>query len=426
MDAEARQPINKTYVNERRATTLAALDPGSYYPSLNPQHICVVSETYPPELNGVALTLARLVEGLRAQGQVVSIVRPRQRMPDRNNNDALVTLVRGVPLPGYKGLQFGLPAGRRLRRAWRKHRPDVLYVATEGPLGWSAVRTAEWLGIPVFSGFHTNFHSYSKYYRAGRLQGVISRYLRNFHNQTRGTLAPSVDIRDRLQALGFKNVSILDRGVDGQLFRPERRCPELRRQWGVTDSDLAVLYVGRVAPEKNLQLAVDAYRAMKQVSEATKFVIVGDGPLRATLQREHPDLIFCGICTGEQLANHYASADVFLFPSETETFGNVILEAMASGLIVIAYHYAAAKMHLTRGKTGVLVPYGDAHAFVDVSVKLACDPQSFYELRRQAREYVVAFDWQRVIDRFATLLKSVHELGPANPDSSITDAGWVA
>jgi glycosyltransferase involved in cell wall biosynthesis len=271
------------------------------------------------------------------------------------------------------------------------------------------VRAAAGLGIPVLSGFHTNFHRYSHYYHAGGLQHVIFWYLRHFHNRTQGTVTPSVDIRDQLQTLGFQNVTILDRGVNSRLFRPDRRCGELRRQWGVRETDLTVLSVGRVAPEKNLQLAVDAYRAMKQVNKTMKFVIVGDGPLRAPLQSAHPDLIFCGIHTGEQLARHYASADVFLFPSETETFGNVTLEAMASGLAVIAYNYAAAKMHITHGQTGVLAPYGDANAFVDEAVQLARAPQSLGEIRRQARAHAVAFDWQRVVDRFAALLNSVQK-----------------
>lgn len=370
------------------------------------RYICVVSETYPPEINGVALTLARLVEGLQARGHAVSVVRPQQQTSDGvdGNYDSQVTLVRGLPLPGYRELQFGLPAGGLLHRSWARHRPDVVYVATQGPLGWSAVRTARRLGIPVLSGFHTNFHSYSKHYRVGWLQPLIFRYLRDFHNRTLGTLVPSVDLRDRLQTLGLKNVMVLGRGVDSQMFTPERRCAELRSHWGVTENDLVVLYVGRVAPEKNLRLAVDAYHAMRRVSDVVKFVIVGDGPLRASLHKDHSDLIFCGVQTGNQLATHYASADIFLFPSETETFGNVTLEAMASGLVVLAYNYAAARMHLTHGETGILAPYGDASTFVDSAAKLAREPQALLKIRRQAREYITAFDWSRVVERFATLL----------------------
>jgi glycosyltransferase involved in cell wall biosynthesis len=282
----------------------------------------------------------------------------------------------------------------------------VVYVATEGPLGWSAVRTAQRLGIPAFSGFHTNFHSYSKHYHTGWLQPLIFRYLCRFHNRTTGTLVPSDDLHDHLQAVGVKNVTILGRGVDSQLFTPARRCAALRHSWGVSENALVVLYVGRVAPEKNLGLAVEAYRAMQCSSHAMKFVLVGDGPLRASLQKDHPDLIFCGVHTGKELARHYASADVFLFPSETETFGNVTLEAMASGLVVVAYNYAAARMHITPGETGVLVPYGKPQAFVDAAARLARAPQSLPQIRRQARAYGAAIDWQQVVERFATLLTS--------------------
>jgi glycosyltransferase involved in cell wall biosynthesis len=379
---------------------------GSEHRGFNSRHICVITETYPPEVNGVAFTLARLVDGLSARGHAVSVVRPRQQASDRPDYRCgpNVTLVPSLPFPWYRDLQVGIPAGGLLRNCWTEHRPDVVYVATQGPLGWSAVRTARRLGIPVFSGFHTNFHSYSKYYGASWLRPVIVRYLRRFHNRTHGTLAPSIDVRDRLQASGFKNVYVLDRGVDSQLFTPERRCPELRCSWGVPETGLAMLYVGRVAPEKNLRVAVAAYRAMQGFCGASKFVIVGDGPFRATLQKEHHDLIFCGVRTGVDLARHYASADVFLFPSETETFGNVTLEAMASGLVVVAYDYAAARMHIANGETGVLVPCGASQAFVGAAAYLARARQSLHKMRWQARAYARSIDWRQVVEKFETLL----------------------
>jgi glycosyltransferase involved in cell wall biosynthesis len=370
------------------------------------RHVCIVTETYPPEVNGVALTLAHLVRGLRLQGHVVSLVRPRQKGFDGRgcNYDHAVTLVPALPLPRYKELNVGFPAGSVLRRCWLQRRPDVVYVATEGPLGWSAVRAAWRLRIPVFSGFHTNFHSYSTHYHFGWFHFLILRYLCRFHNRTVGTIVATVDLRDQLQALGLKNVSVLGRGVDSRLFSPERRSAALRRIWGASDNDLVVLYVGRVAPEKNLDLAIESYREMQRVNKTVKFVIVGDGPLRAALQKKHTDLIFCGVHTGEELAKCYASADMFLFPSETETFGNVTLEAMASGLVVIAYDYAAARMHITDGATGVLVPYGQSTAFVGAATKLACEPQSLAKTRQQTREYASTLDWQRVVERFARIL----------------------
>src|SRR5262245_24152764 len=167
---------------------------GAHHRASKSRHICVITETYPPEVNGVAFTLAHLVDGLSARGHAVSVVRPCQREsdhPDRRRGPN-VTLVPSLPFPWYKDLQVGIPAGGLLRSGWRRHRPDVVYVATQGPLGWSAVRTARHLGIPVFSGFHTNFHSYSHYYGVGWLQAVIMRYLCRFHNRTHGTLVPSI------------------------------------------------------------------------------------------------------------------------------------------------------------------------------------------------------------------------------------------
>jgi glycosyltransferase involved in cell wall biosynthesis len=278
----------------------------------------------------------------------------------------------------------------------------------------------------VFSGFHTNFHCYSQHYRAGCLRQVIFRYLCRFHNRTGGTLVPSPDLCDRLRAFGFHNVSVLGRGVDSQLFAPERRCGELRSRWGAAEDDLVVLYVGRVAPEKNLGLAVAAYRAMQRSGAPVKFVIVGDGPLGATLRRDQADVIFCGVHTGQRLATHYASADVFLFPSETETFGNVTLEAMASGLAVVAYDYAAAKMHIRHGETGVLVPYGDSQGFVEAAARLACEPHALHKIRRQAREYATALSWQRVVERFATLLTGALGQNVMAPNSSRTRRSWAA
>ena len=368
------------------------------------RHFCVVTETFPPEVNGVALTLSHLVRGLGARGHRVSVVKPRQRKFDAKSCNAHVTEVAGLPLPGYKGLQFGLPSGGLLQQVWMRQRPDAVYVATEGPLGLSAVRVARRLSIPVFSGFHTNFHSYSRHYGVAWLEGLVLWYLRRFHNRTRGTLVPSAELRDRLHARGFKNVAFVGRGVDSELFDPQRRRAELRNEWGVGENEIALLYVGRLAGEKNIRLAVDAYRASKRLCANLKFVIVGDGPLRQSLKTENPDLVFCGMQTGERLAEHYASADVFLFPSETETFGNVTLEAMASGLAVVAYDYAAAGWHVVHGETGVLVPFGDSKMFVESAVGLVRQEDRVHQIRAKARAYAASISWARVVERFETLL----------------------
>jgi glycosyltransferase involved in cell wall biosynthesis len=367
--------------------------------------VCIVTETYPPEINGVAATLARLASGMRARGHTVSLVRPRQAADVSGRPPEPGTLlVAGVRLPGYKGLQVGLPAGGTLRVAWSRRRPDAVYVATEGPLGWSAARAGAALGIRVYSGFHTSFDRYVSHYGAGWLRRPIAAYLRRFHNATDGTLVSTPHLRTALAADGFERLSVLGRGVDRARFDPARRSAALRREWGASDDDLVVLYVGRLAPEKNVELAVTAYRAMQRERAALRFVVVGDGPLRTALARAHPDLVFRGFRTSDDLAAHYASADVFLFPSETETFGNVTLEAMASGLAVVAYDDAAARVHVQHGVTGVLAEPGDPRGFVAAAAALARAPESLPALRRRARLAMEAVDWSRVVERFEQLL----------------------
>src|SRR5262249_48169803 len=291
----------------------------------------------------------------------------------------------GVALPSYREVRIGLPAGGTLGRAWANRRPDAVYVATEGPLGWSAVRTARRLRVPVWSGYHTRFPDYARHYGAGWLEPAAWGYLRWFHNRTRGTLVAGAALRDELVGAGFARVSVLGRGVDGERFSPARRSAARRARWGAGDSDLVALYVGRLAAEKNIPLAVEAYRAMRRVRGRTRLVVVGDGPLRSRLERAHPEVVFCGMRTGVDLAAHYASADVFLFPSETETFGNVTLEAMASGLAVVAYDYAAAGAHVVHGVSGVLAPRGDGRAYVEGAAALATRPDDLPALRRAAR-----------------------------------------
>ncbi len=305
--------------------------------------VAVVTETFPPEVNGVALTVARLVDALLRRGHSVELVRPRQGAGDESRQEAMlrVVTVAGSPLPGYPGLRFGLPAGRALARRWQAWRPEVAYVATEGPLGWSAVGACRSLEVPVLSGYHARFEQYADYYRLGLLGGVVKRYLRHLHNRTAATLTPTVSLARELANCRYHNPQVLPRGVDTRHFAPSRRSGGLRWEWGLGDSSLAVLYVGRLAPEKNLDLLVRGFRAVQALRPNARMVLVGDGPVRRSLARRHPDLIFAGQHTGDLLAAHFASADICLLPSLSETFGNVTLEAMASGLAIVAFDYAA-------------------------------------------------------------------------------------
>ena len=374
-----------------------------------PLRIAVVTETYPPEINGVAMTIAKMVGGLVSRGHHVELVRPSRGKGDRAERTAVSeeVLLPGIAIPGYDFLKLGLPAGSLLRRLWMKHRPDVVHIVTEGPLGWSGVATAAWLGIPCSSDFHTNFHSYTRHYGLSWLHMPVSVYLRRFHNRTARTLVPTDSLRRELEQDGYLNVEVVARGVDTRLFTPLRRIESLRRTWGAGPSDLVVTCVGRVAAEKNLYQLLRTFRAVQEVRRDARLVIVGDGPERPKLEREAPDVVFAGMRTGYDLAAHYASADIFLYPSMTETYGNVTVEAMASGLPVLAYDYAAAGQHIRHGKNGLLASMGDEVVFTGLARLLADNRDYAAALGREARCTAERIDWEHVNDSFEQTLLQV-------------------
>jgi glycosyltransferase involved in cell wall biosynthesis len=370
------------------------------------RRIAVVTETYPPEVNGVAMSLARLVTGLQAREHDVQLVRPRQRAADSAGVASRFEefLTAGWPIPRYPNLRMGAPSKRALVQLWSLRRPDVVHIATEGPLGWSALQAAKHLKLPVTSDFRTNFQAYGQHYRLGWLAKPIMAYLRKFHNRTVCTTVPTEALRARLAASGFERLQLVSRGVDTRLFDPRRRSEALRQQWGVAPDTLLMACVGRLAPEKNLATVLDAYEAVRDVMPDARLLLVGDGPLRAPLQARCPQAIFAGQRHGEDLAAHYASADLFVFPSLTETYGNVVTEAMASGLPVVAFDCAAAAELIQSGRNGILVAGDHAVDFTRAALSLAADSTRRIALGLAARETALGRDWDDVVRRFESVL----------------------
>lgn len=347
------------------------------------------------------MTLSHLVEGMVGRGHDVTVVRPRQlegeQLDARKGYDEV--LVRGVPIPGYRMLRLGLPARGELLRCWSGiKRPDLVHIATEGPLGYSALSAANRLKIPVSSSFHTNFHSYSRHYGFPFLARAALGYLRHFHNRTRATLAPTAELNAELALDGFKNLRLLSRGVNTRVFSPTHRSHSLRQRYGVGPQDLLVVHVSRLAREKNYPLLLQSFTAIAEKLPRSKFVIVSDGPLRASLARTNPQIHFTGFLPRSVMAEHYASADLFLFASLTETFGNVVTEAMASGLPVVAFNYAAAARFISHRHNGWLVPLDDRPAFLEASVRVACDPALRRIMSHHARKTAEGISWQNVIE----------------------------
>lgn len=366
----------------------------------------LVTETYPPEVNGVALTVAGLEQGLRVLGHGVEVVRPRQVDSEARDDELLVP---GAALPRYPGLRFGLPATRRLVAHWQSRRPDAIYVATEGPLGWSAVKAAHRLGIPVATGFHTRFDDYAGRYGVGFLRPWVFAWMRSFHNRAQATLVPTVELQTFLRENGFRRPRLLRRAVDTTLFHPARRSESVRAALGLAPGQLAVIHVGRIAPEKNLALAVRAFRALQQRRPDARFVFVGDGPARNEWAASNPDFLFTGVLRGESLAAQFASADLFMFPSLSETFGNVTLEAMASGVATVAYDYGAAREHMRDGEHGAAVRCGDEDAFIAAVLALGTDDPYRHRCALAARQAVAHLSPAGVASGFAALLTELAE-----------------
>lgn len=380
--------------------------------SYSPLNIEVVTETYPPEINGVAHTISMLVGELRKFNHLVNVIRPKQPsdLPphqvhqQKSNHDFLV---KSFPLPLYSELRMGIPAKKILLDRWSQSKPDIVHIATEGPLGWSAARAARSLNIPVTSDFRTNFHAYSSFYRLGFLEPIIMAYMRHFHNATDCTMVPTEKLQQELELAGIKSLRVMPRGVDTGHFSDKLRSPQLRASWNADPHDVVLLSVGRLAVEKNLDLLIKSYINAKNIEPRTKLVVVGDGPLRESLKKKCPDAIFAGKKSGLELAEYYASADIFVFPSLTETFGNVTIEAMASGLAVVAYQHAAAGDLIISGHNGITVDPGDEHAFIQAVCTTLMNQSLIRRLGYAAIATAKQQSWEEIVRRTECIWREI-------------------
>jgi glycosyltransferase involved in cell wall biosynthesis len=356
----------------------------------------LVTETYFPQVNGVSRTLDRLVRHLTGEGHEVRVLAPCYRERTDLPPGAQLTPYRGFSLPLYPEISICLVRPSQVGESLRDFAPEVVHVATEGPLGLAAVRAARARRLPVVSSFHTHFPRYLAFYRMGWLGPAAWRYLRWFHNQTAVTLCPTESVRRLLLGRGFDGVAVWSRGVDAELFHPRRREEALRRQWGAGPDDVVVAYVGRLAAEKNLPVLLEAFRS-RPAKESWRLVLVGDGPLRAELEREAAaaggQLVLTGYRMGEELARAYASADLFAFPSLTDTFGNVLLEAMSSGLPAVGFQVPGPADVVRNGQTGILVPELAPAALARALSSLAASRPERTRLSVNARRWAESQTW---------------------------------
>jgi phosphatidylinositol alpha 1,6-mannosyltransferase len=397
------------------------------------------SDTYPPQVNGVSVVTALSVAGLRARGWDCGVVAPRYPAGEGSvfsggpaGSDAILLSVPSIAFPQYPDIRLAAPAYGAIARAVRRFRPDLVHCETEFMLGRLGQLAALRAGVPVVSSYHTDFARYAEAYGVPWLRASVSRYIARFHRRSRRTYTPSAHSRDELIGIGVRDVEVWGRGVDADSFSPTRRSDALRAQLGVGNRFM-FLHVGRLAPEKRAEQVADAYRVAvgRLPPDSTRLVIAGAGPREAAVRAAAPEgTIFLGYLDRvRELPTLYASADAFVFASLTETLGLVVLEAMASGLPVIAAPAGGVADHLRDGVNGLSYPPGDVGAMADAMVALASDQGRWRALADGARATAESLSWSRELDRLDASYREVcaeRALGTAPGHSHETTSATAA
>ncbi|HTY07322.1 MAG TPA: glycosyltransferase family 1 protein [Gemmatimonadales bacterium] len=353
--------------------------------------IALVSDTYAPQVNGVTTVLRRIVRAVGDAGHLAAMVAPAY--PGGHPPDPLELRIPSVPFPPYPSIRLSLPLSRRINRFLNDVRPDVVHVATEGPLGVVGRAWALANDVPLVTSFHTDFPRYARDYHAGVLEPAVWKWLAWFHRPARLTHTPGDGTRAELLAHGIGHAVVWGRGVDTTHFNPGRRAASCRRWLAGGDDTVIVVHVGRLAPEKNLDVLAEAWRmARAALGQRVSFALAGDGPLSRRLHARLPWARQIGFVDRDTLAMLYASADLCVLPSRTETCGLVALEAMASGIPVVAADAGGLKESVRHGQTGLLVPPDDPHAYVDAIVDLVVHPFERREYGAAARRAALERD----------------------------------
>ncbi len=370
--------------------------------------LAVFSDTYPPQVNGVARTLERLVGAVEERGGTVRVFTVNDPESVSLEN---VERYPSVPFWAYKQLRMAWPSQSRVNAAVATFRPTLVHAATEFGVGMSGRRAARTLGVPFVSSYHTSFAAYAQFYKLGLLAQPGWTFLRWFHNIGLRTYCPTQAIVDEVNAEGFTNTTVWSRGVDGERFSPRYRSTELRTRIGASDDTLVVSYVGRVAAEKGLDVAMQALRLANEARPGRiKFIGVGDGPYEAELHRQAPAGSWLpGKLLGDSLSEAFASGDVFLFPSTTDTFGNVLLEAMSSGMPVVGADVGPTREQLAPDR-GWLVKPGDSAAFAQALIALVDDRAALATARDRALAFAASKTWKSVWDTLIADYLTVHRV----------------
>ena len=403
MDTETNSPAARTDRPSRRSSRRIALFAGAY------THIA----------DGVSLTLNRLVDHLEQQGAEVRVFAPTVDDPAIEDPAGTLASVPSLPVPGRSEYRLSLGLTPSVRAALEAFDPTLYHIATPDLLGYHALRRAQATDTPVVASYHTHFSSYLKYYRLGLLETPVWSYLRSFYNQCRQVYVPTHAMAEVLRGHGIaSDLRLWPRGVNTTRFNPDRRSAEWRRAHGMGDDEAVVAFVSRLVWEKGLDVYADVIDRLERQDVPHHSLVVGDGPAREDLEDRLPNTTFTGFLDGIELAQAYASSDVFLFPSDTETFGNVTLEAMASGLPTVCADAAGSRDLVDDGTTGRLCPPGDVEAFAEAVHTLTVDEARRGRMGTAACERAQDFTWPAVLNRMSRYYDEVLARPPSSPRPS--------
>jgi glycosyltransferase involved in cell wall biosynthesis len=353
--------------------------------TLHGVRVALITDTFTPQVNGVTTVLTRMRDAIESAGLEVTVVGPRYP-GNRNSANGSGLCIPSLPLPIYPAIRLSAPFSQRVKRHLDEFGPDVIHVPTEGPLGLLGRRYALRRGLPLITSFHTDFPLYARHYGAGWLEAAVWRWLVWFHEPAKLIQTPGEAVLRKLEERGLKQAKLWGRGVETRRFRPGLRQDSWRTVRGIAPDQLLVVHVGRLAREKNTDLLLDAWsEAHAHLDDRAVFLLVGDGPMAKVIDRRAPWIRRIGFISRDELAEIYANSDICVLPSTTETLGLVALEAMASGLAVIAADTGGFRETIADGIDGLLVRPDDALAFAAAILQLAEIPDLRRRLGRAAR-----------------------------------------
>jgi phosphatidylinositol alpha 1,6-mannosyltransferase len=369
----------------------------SYRPAGRPLRVALVTSSYNFIADGVALTLNRLVGYLQSRGVEVLVFAPVSKTPAFAHQGEIVAVPSApFPLRSEYRLAFGLPRAQRERL--RAFDPDIVHIAVPDWLGHQALRFAIELGRPVVASYHTRYETYFKYYGLDVLRGPAARVIARFYAACREVYVPSPSMAEVLgREIGADKIHLWQRGVDTERFNPAKRSDAWRAGVGLRPDEIAVTFVSRLVREKRVGAVVEVLNRLSAAGIPHRGLFVGEGPERGALRNAAPDAVFTGHLGGGDLAIAYASSDIFLFPSDTETFGSVTLEGMASGLPTICADATGSRSLVEPGVTGYLVGPGDDIGFFERVRDLALNPQRRSAMGQAARERSLRFSWDEAM-----------------------------